>query len=119
MNRDFSDPKDEDTFQTSVVVLAAALGKSTDVNDLTEFTGYPRDFIAASSERMHVAGLWEDGHVHDEHWWVDDRFEKIQLVAFWMDVLVAKGCVVALRMADGQFRYRAAEFGPWAQPRVI
>lgn len=119
LNRDFSDPNDEDTFRTSVVVITAALGKSTDVNDLAELTGYPREFIAAITERMHVARLWEEGHVHDKHWWVDDLFEQIQLVGFWMDVPVAKGCVVAMQMADGQFRYRTAEFGPRPGEDVI
>jgi len=62
---------------------------------------------------MHAAGLWEDGDVHDDHWWVDDRLEEIQPVAFWMDVLVAKGHLVAKRKGHGKFEYWAVQFGPW------
>ena len=119
LTRDFADPEDAGTYRTSVVLLSAALGVGTDIDDLAEFTGYPRDFIATISYRMHSAGLWEDGVVHDEHWWVDDQLEKIQLVAFWMDVLVAEGCLVAKRMGDGKFRYRAAQFGPWSGLSVM
>ncbi len=82
LNRDFADPEDDGTYRTSVVLLSAALGGSSDVDDLAEFTGYPRDFIATISHRMHVAGLWKDGDVHDDHWWIDDRLEEIQPSGF-------------------------------------
>jgi len=39
LNRDFADPEDDGTYRISVVLLSAALGGSSDVDDLAEFTG--------------------------------------------------------------------------------
>lgn len=112
LNRDFADPGDERTHRTSVALFSAALGVGGDVDDLADFTDYPRAFIVAISHRMNVAGLWDDDRVHHEHWWVDNQFETIQPMAFWLDVLVADGSLVAKRMGNGRFRYWTAGFGP-------
>ncbi len=119
LNRDFADPANEGIHRTSVVLFLAAIGVGTGIDDLAEFTGYPRDFIATISQRMQVAGLWEGGSVHHQHWWVDDLFEEIRLVDFWLDVMVAEGRLAAKRMADGQYRYWDAKRGLWSKHSLM
>ena len=119
LNRDFTDPGDEETYRTSVVLFSAALGVGPYIDDLAEFTGYPRDFIANISHRMHAAGLWEDWCVHDQHWWVDDSYEKIERMGLWLDVLVGTGYLVAKRMEDGEFGYCPAQYAPVSKEEVM
>jgi hypothetical protein len=97
----------DDGYRTGVVLLAAEWVTGTDIEDLTKFTGYPRDFVAAISVRMHKSGLWEEGDlVHSDHWF---RGNCYSTTAFWVDVLVGLGMVIAEPVANGDFRYRAVD----------
>ncbi len=51
-------------------IMIASLDVGPDINRLVEYTGYPRKFIKAVSQRMRNADLWgEEEDVDDLGWW--------------------------------------------------
>jgi hypothetical protein len=97
----------EDDYRAGVVLLAAVWVTGADIDKLTMFTGYARDFVAAISLRMHKAGLWEEGgFVHSDHWFDENGHYS---VAFWIDVLVGSGLLFAKPDGDGSFWYQAVD----------
>ena len=88
-------------------MLLGAWIKGTDPRMLSEFTGYPEQFILEISIRMREAELWTGETADCEHWFEEERFEA---AIFWTDVLVAEGRVVR-GLEDGVYRY-------WARPHA-
>lgn len=90
----------------TAVVLVSATQIGTDIGDLVEFTGYPAEFIASISRRMHKAGLWdESGYVGSEHWFLPEGY---LVVPFILDSFVAEGMCEAEPIGNGDYRYRRA-----------
>jgi hypothetical protein len=97
----------DDGYRTGVVLLAAVWVTGTDIEELTDFTGYPRDLITGISVRMHKSGLWEEGDlVHSDHWFHGNYYST---TAFWADVLVGLGMAAAEPDGNGDFRYWVAD----------
>jgi hypothetical protein len=96
----------DEGYRAGIVLLAAVWVTGSDIEELTEFTGYPRDFIASISVRMHKSGLWEGDSVHSDHWLQGNCYVS---TAFWADVLVGLGMVVAEPAGTGDFRYWAVD----------
>ena len=59
---------EDDSDYRTAVVLFAAMAEGTNVNRLTDLTGYPKEFIAAISLNMREAGIWVEDRVCYEHW---------------------------------------------------
>ena len=98
--------RDDETFQTAVVLLAAAFVVGPDIDSLVAFTGYSGDFIAGISHNMRASGFWEGNVVNANHWFRADCLEPL---IFWTDTLVATGQVAAKRSEDGQLMYRVRD----------
>jgi hypothetical protein len=108
--------ENDEAYQVAVILLSAAFVEGPNVDRLVKFTGYSRDFIADISRRMHGSGLWENGFVHDDHWFRGDRYATM---IFWTDTFVATGQIVVKRSADGQFLYRMRETAPEVERYVM
>jgi hypothetical protein len=104
-----SQPDDGDGgYQTAVILLAAEFVTGTDVQQLTKFTGYSKDFVAAVCSRMQKSGLWEEsGTIHSDHWYQGDAY---RVPCFWADVLVGMGLLIAEWREDSGFLYRASHY---------
>jgi hypothetical protein len=98
----------EDNYRAGVVLLAAVWVTGTDIDEVIQITAYDRDFVAAISQRMHRAGLWEEGgFVHSDHWFDENGYYSS--VAFWVDLLVGLGKLLAKPDGNGSFWYQTAE----------
>ena len=109
LDNDMEGEENDEAYKVAVILLPAAYVEGPNVDRLVKFTSYSRDFIAGISRRMHGSGLWENGFVHDDHWFRGDRYATM---IFWTDTLVATGQIVAKRSEDGQFLYRMRETAP-------
>lgn len=98
--------KDDDEFQTAVVLMAAAFVTGPHTESLAAFTGYPGHLVADISRRMHKSGLWAHGVVKSDHW-IDSN--NNWTYGFWTDCLVAEGLVLARQTEDGEWVYRLLE----------
>jgi len=97
----------DDDYRAGVVLLAAVWIAGTDIEQLTVFTGYDRNFVAAISLRMQKSGLWkEDDIVHSDHWFHENCYSS---AVFWADVLVALGKLAAKPDGRGDFCYWAVD----------
>jgi hypothetical protein len=85
-----------------MLILIASLGVGADVDQLVEYTGYPRELIEAVSQRMRNADLWIGELVDDSGWW--DQ-ENNLTAEFYARALVAKGDLVRDRPRNGRYRY--------------
>lgn len=97
--------ENDKTYRTAVLLLAAVYISGANVDNLTHFTGYPRDFVAAVFERVCESGLWhESGQTHSDHWFQGDSGST---ATFCADVLVGEGLAVAEPIKESGFRYWA------------
>src|SRR6476646_1400245 len=79
--------EDEPDYRCAALLLAALqIGNSID--RLSEFTGYPKQFVRAVYERMQDAELWVEDQVRCDHWKRKVEGRVSFDVDFWMDVLV-------------------------------
>jgi hypothetical protein len=79
-----SDP----AFKTAVLLLSA-LQEGININKLTKFTGYSKDFVRKKVTSGREGGIFVKGEVHDSGW-----FDKeTGGVGFWLDVLCIEGKV--------------------------
>jgi hypothetical protein len=87
------------------VLLLAALQIGNSIDRLSEFTGYPKQFVGEVCERMQEAELWVEEQVRCDHW--KRKFEgNVSFdVDFWMDVLVALGSWTRELRDDGEYSY--------------
>lgn len=109
LDPDFIGNESDDDYRTGVVLLSAVWVTGADIHKLTMFTGYTRDFVAAISLKMHKAGLWEEGgFVHSDHWFDENVHSS---VAFWIDLLVGLGMLLAKADGNGRFLYQAVDQG--------
>jgi hypothetical protein len=85
--------EDDPGYRTAVVLLAAASSGPV-VGQLINVTGYGDSFINEIAARMRLAGLWTATNVKSDHWLAEDG-HTILSAAFWTDVLVAEGLLIA------------------------
>jgi hypothetical protein len=106
----------DDDYRTGVVLLAAVWVTGADIEQLTAFTGYDPNFVAAISLRMLQSGLWEEsGLVHSDHWFHEDCYSN---AVFWCDVLVGLGLLSAKPVGGSDFCYWAVDHNE-AAPRLM
>jgi hypothetical protein len=85
-----------------MLILIASLGVGADVDRLTKYTGHPREFIEAVSQRMRNADLWVGELVDDLGWWD----QEMNLTAeFYARAVVAKGDFVRDWPRNSRYRY--------------
>jgi len=97
--------ENDDGYRVAVLLLAAVRVTGSEIEKLTEFTGYPREFVARVSERMRNSGVWDvSGTAHSDHWFQGDTPTT---GAFWADVLVGMGLARAELLANFEVRYWA------------
>jgi hypothetical protein len=107
----------EGDYRAGVVLLAVYWVTGSDIDDLTIFTGYERDFIAQICLRMRKAELWEESSfVHADHWFRNDCYSPAN---FWADVLVGLGMLFAKPLASGDFCYWSVEQDGAAAPGFL
>jgi len=83
---------EEPAFKTGVLLLSA-LHVGANINRLTKFTGYPKDFVRDRVKRCRENGIFVGGEV------VCGWFDENGGIAFWMDVLVADGLLAKRKAA--------------------
>jgi hypothetical protein len=92
-------------FRVAVVLMSAALVTGPDTESLAAFTGYPPNWVAEISQRMHRAGLWRDSEVNSDHWYRGKKWTA----GIWTDSLVAVGLMRARQRENGKWEYQALE----------
>ena len=85
-----------------MLILIAAFEVGTDVDQIVEYTGYPREFIEAVSQRMRSADLWM-GELVDYFGWFDQ--EENLTAESYAHALIAKGDLVRDWPRNGRYRY--------------
>ncbi len=102
----FEEDRDSEEYKAAVLVLTAATLSCSSVEFLIDITGYEKDFVEAVATRLTNSGIWEDEFVHSLIFVGD----KISVVGFICDSLVASGRFVARREPNGKFRYWLREY---------
>lgn len=106
----------DEVYNTALVVLSA-LSCGPDVTRLAAFTGLPEAFVAAIRPRMIRAELWTDVSVSCDHWLFGEH--NVDLVTFWVDVLIAEGLVIReWDENEGEYWYCATEYAPDQEPHL-
>jgi hypothetical protein len=85
-----------------LLILLAAVEVGADVDRIVEYTGYPREFIEAVSQRMRAADLWMGELVDDLGLWDQENNLSSE---FYFHALIAKGELVRDWPRNGRYRY--------------
>ena len=98
---DLEDGKDK-LISNCLLILLASLEVGADVDRIVEYTGYPREFIEAVSQRMRAADLWM-GELVDYFGWFDQ--EENLTAESYAHALIAKGDLVRGWPRNDRYRY--------------
>src|SRR5438477_3709714 len=103
---EFTILKESDIECKTAMVVFTARSEGSDVDVITEITGYGRDFVQEIANRMRRSSVWTNKSFHCDDW---DHPEK-GLAAFALDSLVAKGSFIP-EYRDGKYRYQKVRRG--------
>jgi hypothetical protein len=104
---ELNEDREDETYKTALVVVCA-LHCGPDTGRLSELTRLPREFVESIRQRMVRGGIWTEVEFFCN--WFQD-YDMFSPVAFWLNVLVAKG-ELCCRWDEvvGDFRYFADKY---------